>query len=293
MASAWLQMLSKQWPHYLALIRFDKPIGTLLLLWPTLWALWMASGGMPSFKLLIIFTLGTFLMRSAGCVINDYADRHWDGAVERTAQRPLATGKVTEKEALLLFAALCALAFVLVLFTNTLTVYLSFVAVAIAALYPFMKRYTHLPQAVLGAAFSMGIPMSFAAVQNQLPIAGWLIFIAALMWTVAYDTFYAMVDRDDDLKVGIKSTAILFGDDDLNIIALLQGSFLLTLALAAKQLGMGYWFYSGMIAAAGLCVYQRLLAKERDRAGCFAAFLHNNWVGAVIFAGVAIDFAFR
>jgi 4-hydroxybenzoate polyprenyltransferase len=293
MASAWLQMLSKQWPHYLALIRFDKPIGTLLLLWPTLWALWMASGGMPSFKLLIIFTLGTFLMRSAGCVINDYADRHWDGAVERTAQRPLATGKVTEKEALLLFAALCTLAFVLVLFTNTLTVYLSFVAVAIAALYPFMKRYTHLPQAVLGAAFSMGIPMSFAAVQNQLPIAGWLIFIAALMWTVAYDTFYAMVDRDDDLKVGIKSTAILFGDDDLNIIALLQGSFLLTLALAAKQLGMGYWFYSGMIAAAGLCVYQRLLAKERDRAGCFAAFLHNNWVGAVIFAGVAIDFAFR
>jgi 4-hydroxybenzoate polyprenyltransferase len=285
--------LLQQLPHYRALIRFDKPIGTLLLLWPTLWALWMASGGVPSIKLLIIFTLGTFLMRSAGCVINDYADRHWDGAVERTAQRPLATGKVTEKEALILFAVLCALAFVLVLFTNALTIYLSFAAVAIAALYPFMKRYTHLPQVVLGAAFSMGIPMSFAAVQNQLPVSAWLIFLAALIWTVAYDTFYAMVDRDDDLQVGIKSTAILFGDDDLTIIALLQASFLLTLSLAANQLGMGYWFYTGVIVAAGLFVYQRILAKQRDRAGCFAAFLHNNWVGAVIFAGVVIDFWLR
>lgn len=282
-----------QLPHYLALIRFDKPIGTLLLLWPTLWALWIASSGTPSIAPLIIFILGTFLMRSAGCVINDYADRHWDGAVERTAQRPLATGKVSEKEALALFAALCAAAFVLVLFTNALTIYLSFAALAIAALYPFMKRYTHLPQVVLGAAFSMGIPMSFAAVQNALPAGGWLIFLAAVLWTVAYDTFYAMVDRDDDLKVGIKSTAILFGDDDLTIIALLQGSFLLILALAGKQLGLGYWFFATLIAAAGLFVYQHKLAKERDRAGCFAAFLHNNYVGMVIFAGVVVDYFFR
>jgi 4-hydroxybenzoate polyprenyltransferase len=285
--------LLKQLPNYLALMRVDKPIGTLLLLWPTLWALWIANGGLPSLKLLFIFCLGTFLMRSAGCVINDYADRHWDGKVERTAQRPLATGKVTASEALKLFFCLCVLAFVLVLFTNLLTIYLSIAAVAIAALYPFMKRYTHLPQVVLGAAFAMGIPMSFAAVQNQLPAVAWLIFIAALLWTVAYDTFYAMVDRDDDLKVGIKSTAILFGGDDLKIIALLQASFLLTLSLAGKQAGMGYAFYSALIVAAGLCVYQQHIAKDRDRVACFAAFLHNNWVGAVIFVGIAVDFLLR
>jgi 4-hydroxybenzoate polyprenyltransferase len=283
----------RQLPHYLALIRFDKPIGTFLLLWPTWWALWMASNGMPSMKLLIIFTLGTFLMRSAGCVINDYADRHWDSAVERTSQRPLTTGKVSEKEALILFTVLCIAAFILVLFTNLLTIYLSFAAVAIAALYPFMKRYTHLPQVVLGAAFSMGIPMSFAAVQNQVPVTAWLIFIAALIWTVAYDTFYAMVDREDDKKVGIKSTAILFGEDDLSIIALLQASFLLILGLAGKQMEMGYWFYTGLIAAAALFVYQHILTRERDRQACFAAFLHNNWVGAVIFSAILIDFLLR
>jgi 4-hydroxybenzoate polyprenyltransferase len=285
--------LKEKLPHYLALMRVDKPIGTLLLLWPTLWALWIASNGLPSLRLLFIFCLGTFLMRSAGCVINDYADRHWDGKVERTAQRPLATGKVTASEALTLFFGLCFLAFVLVLFTNLLTIYLSIAAVAIAALYPFMKRYTHLPQVILGAAFAMGIPMSFSAVQNQLPTVAWLIFIAALLWTVAYDTFYAMVDRDDDIKVGIKSTAILFGADDLKIIALLQMSFLITLSLAGKQAQMGYWFYAGVIAAAALCVYQQYLAKDRERAACFAAFLHNNWVGAVIFLGVLVDFVFR
>lgn len=283
----------QQIPHYLTLMRVDKPIGTLLLLWPTWWALWMASGGLPSIKLLIIFTLGTFLMRSAGCVINDYADKHWDGAVERTSKRPLVTGKVTKKEALLLFAFLCVVAFILVLFTNALTIYLSFAAVAIAALYPFMKRFTHLPQVVLGAAFSMGVPMSFSAVQNDVPIAAWLIFLANLIWTVAYDTYYAMVDREDDKKVGIKSTAILFGDDDLTIIGLLQASFLLILGLAGKQLDMSYWFYCGLIAASALFVYQYTLAKEREREGCFAAFLHNNWIGAVIFAGIFMNFLLR
>jgi 4-hydroxybenzoate polyprenyltransferase len=276
----------------LQLIRFDKPIGTLLLLWPTWWALWITAGGVPDLKLLLIFTLGTFLMRSAGCVINDLADRHWDGAVNRTSGRPLVTGAVSVKEARLLFITLLALSFVLVLFTNPLTIKLSFAAVALASTYPFMKRYTHLPQLILGAAFSWGIPMAFAAQTNELPAALWLIYCGNLLWTMAYDTKYAMVDREDDLVVGIKSTAILFGNNDRLVIGLLQLGFLSLMLVAGIQFQLGTFYYLGLVGAAFLCVYHQYLIRERNPTACFRAFLHNNWIGAVIFAGIAMDYAF-
>ncbi|QFU77643.1 4-hydroxybenzoate octaprenyltransferase [Halioglobus maricola] len=275
----------------LQLIRFDKPIGTTLLLWPTLWALWIAAGGVPDVDLLIIFVLGTFLMRSAGCVVNDLADRHWDGEVNRTSGRPLVTGTVTPNEARALFLGLLLAAFVLVLFTNPLTVKLSFAAVALASTYPFMKRYTHLPQLVLGAAFSWGIPMAFAAQTNELPNALWLIYLGNLAWTVAYDTKYAMVDREDDLVVGIKSTAILFGRHDRLIVALLQLGFLGLMVAAGQSFHLGAAYYLGLVIAAALCGYHQYLIRERDPDACFKAFLHNNWVGAVIFAGIALDYA--
>ena len=275
----------------LQLIRFDKPIGTLLLLWPTLWALWIAAEGVPDWDLLLIFCLGTFLMRSAGCVVNDLADRHWDGEVNRTQGRPLVTGSVTPREARLLFVALLAVAFVLVLFTNPLTVKLSFGAVALASTYPFMKRYTHLPQVVLGAAFSWSIPMAFAAQTGELPAGLWLLYLGNLLWTMAYDTKYAMVDRDDDLVVGIKSTAILFGDRDRLIIGLLQLSFIGLMIMTGVNFNLGTFYYLGLVAAAGLCVYHQYLIRERDPTACFQAFLHNNWVGVVIFAGLLLDFA--
>lgn len=275
----------------LQLIRFDKPIGTLLLLWPTLWALWIAADGMPSWDLLLIFTLGTFLMRSAGCVVNDLADRHWDGEVDRTSKRPLVTGAVSAREARLLFAGLLATAFVLVLFTNALTVKLSFGAVALASTYPFMKRYTHLPQLVLGAAFSWSIPMAFAAQTGELPADLWLLYLANLVWTMAYDTKYAMVDREDDLLVGIKSTAILFGKHDRLIIGLLQLTFLVLMFIAGDRFELGLPYYLGLVGAAALCVYHQYLIRQRDPAACFKAFLHNNWVGAVVFAGLVLNFA--
>ena len=275
----------------LQLIRFDKPIGTLLLLWPTLWALWIAAAGFPDWDLLLIFCLGTFLMRSAGCVVNDLADRHWDGEVNRTQGRPLVTGAVSPGEARLLFLGLLLVAFVLVLFTNALTVKLSFGAVALASTYPFMKRYTHLPQVVLGAAFSWSIPMAFAAQTGELPPGLWLLYVANLLWTMAYDTKYAMVDRDDDLVVGIKSTAILFGDHDRLVIGLLQLAFLGLMILAGINFELGTFYYLGLVAAAGLCVYHQYLIRERDPAACFQAFLHNNWVGVVIFVGLLLDFA--
>src|SRR5690606_15904609 len=278
----------KQLPLYLSLMRADKPIGTLLLLWPTLWALWIAAGGIPQWHLLVIFVVGTFLMRSAGCVINDYADRNFDSHVQRTAERPLATGAVSKHEALQLCAVLCLLAFLLVLFTNRLTILLSFGAVLLAGLYPFMKRYTHMPQLVLGAAFGWGIPMAFAAQSNALPPACWLLFIANLLWTVAYDTFYAMVDRDDDVKIGVKSTAILFGDDDRLITAILQACTLLALALAGAQFKLGYWFYVSLLGAGALFAYQQYLIRLRRRDECFRAFLHNNWVGATILSGIVL-----
>ncbi|TGD72843.1 4-hydroxybenzoate octaprenyltransferase [Mangrovimicrobium sediminis] len=275
----------------LQLIRFNRPIGTLLLLWPTLWALWIAAGGFPEPGLLAIFVLGTFLMRSAGCVINDLADRHWDGGVSRTRGRPLVTGSVTPGEAKLLFVTLLLLAFGLVLLTNRLTVELSFIAAALAAIYPFTKRYTHFPQLVLGAAFSCGIPMAFAAQTGELPAGLWLLYAGNLLWTMAYDTKYAMVDRDDDLVVGIKSTAVYFGRRDRVAVGLLQLGFGLCMLAAGSVFGMGLPYYLGLAAAALLCGYHQYLIRERDPAACFRAFLHNNWVGAAIFAGILVDYA--
>jgi 4-hydroxybenzoate polyprenyltransferase len=280
-------------PHYLNLIRFDRPIGTYLLLWPTLWALWLAAEGVPDLKLLMIFSLGTFLMRSAGCIINDYADRELDGRVERTKNRPIATGLIPAKHALIFCALLCMAAFTLVLFTNSKTIFLSFAALVLAASYPFMKRYTYYPQLVLGAAFSWSIPMAFAAQRNELPSSLWLVYIAVVLWTVAYDTFYAMVDRDDDIKIGIKSTAILFGDDDRKITAAIQVSVILILLLAGRQFSLGYWYYGSVVGAAALFVYQQYLIRHRDRDECLKAFLHNHWVGALIFSGIFLHYFFQ
>ena len=285
-----IEYLRKRLPLYLKLMRADKPIGTLLLLWPTLWALWLAARGFPQWHLLIIFLLGVFLMRSAGCVINDYADRNFDSQVKRTAQRPLATGSIDKREALQLCAALCGIAFVLVLFTNKLTILLSFGAVLLAGLYPFMKRYTHLPQVVLGAAFGWSIPMAFAAQSENLPRGCWVLFIANILWTVVYDTFYAMVDRDDDIKIGVKSTAILFGEDDRMITGILQACFIVAMILVGTQFKLGYWYFVALIGAGGLFIYQQYLIRHRQRDACFRAFLHNNWVGAVIFAGIFVHF---
>jgi 4-hydroxybenzoate polyprenyltransferase len=274
----------------LQLIRFDRPIGTLLLLWPTLWALWIAAEGVPDIDLLAIFVAGTFLTRSAGCIINDLADRHVDGAIRRTSGRPLVTGAVSEKEAIILFFALMLLAFVLVLSTNTLTIGLSLVAVVLASSYPFMKRYTHLPQLVLGLAFSWGIPMAFAAQRNALPSALWLVFLGNFWWIVAYDTKYAMVDRDDDILAGVKSTAILFGRHDRLIVAILQLLCLLTLYLAGLAFELGSYYMLSLGVSAALFGYQQYLIRGRERDACFRAFLHNNWVGMAIFAGIVLHY---
>ena len=275
----------------LQLIRFDRPIGTLLLLWPTLWALWVAAKGVPDYHLLAIFIAGTFLTRSAGCIVNDLADRDLDGAVARTKARPLVTGAVTVVEAITLFVGLLLVALVLVLFTNKLTIMLSLIAVVLASSYPFMKRYTHLPQLVLGAAFSWGIPMAFAAQRDALPPAMWLIYFGNLLWTTAYDTAYAMVDREDDLKVGIKSSAILFGQYDRVMIAILQMASLLCLYLAGLAFDLGIYYNTSLIVAAVLFGYQQYLIRDRHPEACLKAFLHNNWVGMVIFAGVAISYS--
>jgi 4-hydroxybenzoate polyprenyltransferase len=274
----------------LQLIRFDKPIGTLLLLWPTLWALWIAAEGVPDLDLLAIFVAGTFLMRSAGCVVNDLADRHLDGGVNRTRLRPLVTGAVSVNEALVFCAALCLSAFVLVLFTNTLTIVLSLVAVVLAAVYPFMKRYTNLPQIVLGAAFSWSIPMAFAAQQGALPSALWLLYTANLLWTVVYDTKYAMVDREDDLQMGVKSSAILFGESDRLVIAVLQAFCLVAFFLAGLRFDLGMHYNASLVVVAGLFGYHQYLIRERNPAACFKAFIHNNWVGLAIFVGIAMHY---
>ncbi|MBD2857636.1 4-hydroxybenzoate octaprenyltransferase [Spongiibacter sp. KMU-158] len=284
--------LKKQLPHYKALMRVDRPIGTYLVLWPTLWALWLAAEGFPNFKLVVIFSLGAFLMRSAGCVINDYADRHIDGSVQRTQSRPFATGAVTEKEALTLFAVLGGVSFLLVLLTNWLTVALSVVAVLLASTYPFLKRYTHLPQIALGAAFAWSIPMAFAAQRGELPASLWLIYTAVVLWTVAYDTFYAMVDREDDLKIGVKSTAILFGDDDKAITGLLQISVIGIMVLVGVRFELSFIYYASLMAASALFIYQQKLIQHRDRDACFTAFLNNHYVGAAIFVGIFLHYAF-
>jgi 4-hydroxybenzoate polyprenyltransferase len=280
-------------PDFVRLMRFDKPIGTLLLLWPTLWALWLAAEGVPSVKNLLIFIIGVIVMRAAGCVINDFADRKVDGHVARTQHRPIPSGAVSGREALILFGALCAIAFVLVLLTNSLTIKLAFVAVALAACYPFMKRYTHLPQVVLGAAFAWSIPMAFAAEINRLPTELWALYAAVVLWTVAYDTFYAMVDREDDLKIGVKSTAILFGDMDITITSSLQILVLIALAMTGANFGRGLWFYLALVVAAALFLYQQYLIRDRERDACFKAFLNNNYVGAIIFIGIVVDYQVR
>ncbi|NOH96508.1 4-hydroxybenzoate octaprenyltransferase [Vibrio sp. 99-70-13A1] len=283
-------MLATKAKAYWQLTRMDRPIGTLLLLWPTLWALVIAAEGMPSINVLIVFILGVFLMRSAGCVINDFADRKVDGHVKRTKNRPLPSGVVTSKEAIGLFIILAVVSFLLVLTMNPLTVKLSFAGIGLAFIYPFMKRFTHLPQLFLGLAFSWAIPMAWAAQTNELPNIVWFIFAINALWTIAYDTQYAMVDRDDDLKIGIKSTAILFGRFDKLTIGLLQ---LITLAMLIA-LGMHYQlgdsFYWSLLVVGSLFVYQQHLMRHRDRDLCFQAFLNNNYVGMAITVGLLVAF---
>jgi len=275
-----------RWHCFVQLARLDRPIGIYLLLWPTLWALWLAARGTPSDHNLLIFIAGVFLTRSAGCAMNDYADRHFDGHVKRTQQRPLVTGKVTPKEALIFAGVLFLLAFILVLGTNGLTIALSFAALGLAAAYPFAKRYTYLPQVVLGAAFGWSIPMAYAAQAGALNSQTWLLFIANLLWTVAYDTQYAMVDRDDDVRLGIKSTAILFGDLDNLMIGCCQVFALITLATVGLQLGLSWPFFLSLVVALGAFSYQQWLTRDREREACFKAFLSNHWVGAIIFLGI-------
>jgi len=274
--------------YYWQLMRADKPIGSYLLLWPTLWGLLLASEGLPQWDILVIFTAGVFVMRSAGCVINDYADRNVDGSVARTQHRPLPAGKVSAKEAKQLFAVLVTIAFILVLFLNWQTIALSVVALLLAASYPFMKRYTHWPQVVLGAAFGWSIPMAFMAVNQELPAWMWLLYIANLCWTVAYDTQYAMVDRQYDIKVGIKSTAILFGRFDLAAIVLLQAITLLLMGWVFYINHLHGVAYVGLVVALILFSHQYERCKNRDESKCFAAFLHNNWVGMVLAASIAL-----
>ncbi len=297
------------------LMRTDKPIGALLLLWPTLWALWVATPGVPQLWILAVFVAGVWLMRAAGCVVNDYADRKFDGHVKRTANRPLPSGAVTEKEARALFVVLVLISFLLVLTLNTMTILLSIAALAlawvylllvltlntmtillsIAALalawvYPFMKRYTHLPQVVLGAAFGWSIPMAFAAVSESVPLSCWLMFLANILWAVAYDTQYAMVDRDDDVKIGIKSTAILFGQYDKLIIGILQIGVLALMAIIGELNGLGWGYYWSILVAGALFVYQQKLIANREREACFKAFMNNNYVGLVLFLGLAMSY---
>lgn len=280
--------LATQLRPYWQLTRMNRPIGILLLLWPTLTALWIAAGGLPDIKILLIFIAGVVLMRAAGCAVNDFADRHIDGQVWRTENRPLATGALTAKQALLTFVVLALIAFMLVLLLNPFTIALSLVAVLLAAVYPFMKRFTYLPQLVLGMAFGWAIPMAFAAQTNALPAIVWWLFVANIIWTTMYDTFYAMADLEDDLQAGVKSTAILFGKNDLLIQAFLQLGYLLIMVLIGLQLQLGLLFYLGLLIAAMLFIYQQRLSKHRERHACLKAFLNNNWVGAVVFFSIVL-----
>jgi 4-hydroxybenzoate polyprenyltransferase len=276
---------------YFRLIRADKPIGILLLLWPTLFALWMASSGKPAPLLIVIFVAGTALMRSAGCAINDYADREFDRHVKRTAERPLTSGRIAPWEAVMVAGVLALVSFLLILPLNPLTKQLSVAAVIIAATYPYFKRFFAIPQAYLGIAFGFGIPMTFAAVQNQVPAVAWWLLVANVFWAVAYDTEYAMVDRDDDLKIGIRTSAITFGRYDVAAVMLCYGVALAIDLACGWLLGLRWWFVAGVAVAAGMAVYHYTLIRDRDRMRCFAAFRHNNWLGAALFAGVALDYA--
>jgi len=278
--------------QYYYLARLDRPIGIYLLLWPTLWALWLAGDGKPDPLVLFVFVAGTVLMRSAGCAINDYADRKIDAHVARTRERPIATGKVKPLEAVLVFVALALLAFALVLLLNRMTIYLSLGGVLLAAIYPFMKRYSNLPQVVLGMAFAWAIPMAYAAQTESLPREAWLLYVITVIWAVIYDTMYAMVDREDDLKIGVKSTAILFGDADRLILFILQLIMFGGLFLLGRQLGLGPAYYGSMALAALLALYQQYLIREREPTRCFRAFLNNNWLGAILFIGILLHFLY-
>ncbi len=288
-----IQQFIKKSDAYERLMRLDKPIGILLLLWPTLWALWIASRGKPDWIVVLIFVTGTALMRSAGCVMNDIADRKYDGLVERTKNRPLATGEVSVKEAYLLAAGLSLLAFCLVLLFNKTTILLSFAALFLAASYPFTKRFLAIPQAYLGIAFGFGIPMAFAAVNDYIPLIAWILLLANVFWAIAYDTEYAMVDRDDDLKIGIKSSAIFFGKFDVIAVMLCYAVMLSLLAYIGQSLGYSQYYYFGLLLALGLVVVQYQTIKNRLRQNCFKAFLHNNWIGLTIFAGLVVEYYFK
>jgi len=277
---------------YVQLTRLDKPIGIWLLLWPTLWALWIASHGRPNPRLFLIFVVGTVLMRSAGCAINDYADRRFDPRVERTRGRPLAAGRITPVEALLLFAALSLTALVLVLQLNKMTLLFAVAGAALAVSYPFIKRFLSVPQLYLGITFGWGIPMAFAAQVERVPRVGWLLLIANMLWVTVYDTMYAMVDRNDDINIGVRSTAILFGDSDRHIIAALQALTLLSLYLVGQMMRMSPWYYGGLIAGALFFVHHLWLIRRRERDACFKAFLNNHYFGLSVFLGIALNYQF-
>lgn len=277
---------------YARLVRLDRPIGILLLLWPTLWALWIAGAGRPDWTVVAIFVVGTALMRSAGCAINDWADRDFDPHVKRTQDRPLAARRISGTEALLVAAALSLIAYLLILPLDRLVIHLSFVALFLAASYPFTKRFFALPQAYLGIAFGFGIPMAFAALQGSVPALGWWMLLANVLWTLAYDTEYAMVDRDDDVKLGIRTAALLFGRFDVAAVMLFHSGFLAIMAWLGSAAGLGSPYFAGLAVAAVLCAWQFRMIRGRTRDGCFRAFLHNNWVGAAVFAGIAADMSF-
>jgi 4-hydroxybenzoate polyprenyltransferase len=289
---AW-QALLAHYSRYWRLMRLHRPIGIWLLLWPTLWALWIASAGHPDATVFTILVLGTIVVRSAGCVINDFVDRKIDPHVARTADRPIATGEVAPAEAVLLFGALMLIALGLVLNLNRLTLTFAAAGAFLTIVYPFTKRFLSTPQFVLGVAFSWGVPMAFAATSGDVPRVGWLLFLATVIWVVVYDTQYAMTDRPDDIKIGVRSTAILFGDLDRAFVAGLQALFLASLVLVGRSAGMGQWYYGGLAAGAVFCLYQAYLIKERDIVQSFRAFLNNAWLGAAIFAGILLDYTFR
>lgn len=274
-------------------MRLDKPIGILLLLWPTLWGLWIASDGFPNLSVLMIFCLGTVLMRSAGCAINDYADRDFDKHVKRTQHRPLTSGKISKKEAIAIALGLALISFWLIQPLNTFTKQLSVIAVLLAAIYPFTKRFFSIPQAVLGLAFGFGIPMAFAAVQNRIPMEAWILFVGNVFWAIAYDTAYAMVDRDDDLRLGLKTSAITFGRFEVIAISICYGVLLVSQIWVAQMMQFSSWFYLGWLLALGCALYELRLVATRQREACFKAFLHNNWLGAALFLGVVLGLALR
>jgi 4-hydroxybenzoate polyprenyltransferase len=279
--------------QYARLVRLDRPIGIWLLLWPALWGLWLSSDGAPNEHVFLVFVLGVVLMRSAGCAINDWADREFDPHVQRTKDRPLAARRIRPYEAIVVYVGLSLISFALVLTLNRLTVYYALAGGVLAAVYPFLKRFFPLPQLWLGAAFSWSIPMAFAAHLDTVPRLAWLLFIAGVLWTAIYDTMYAMVDRDDDLKLGVKSTAILFGESDRLIIGSMQVMSLYALWLVGEQAKLGHWYVGALALAAALFAWQQWLIRTRDREKCFRAFLNNNWVGLILFLGIALDMVFR